>query len=211
MFLKEMELKLCVLNTQRGQRTGYCVLLKDKSWVCRATVWMSGSLPLALCSGSSSWGFLAWEWWEFGWVRGGGVVQNHTPARWFVIIEGSALSCHPLITHPTPRVTTPPPPPSPTKLHSPVLPKHPLHSSGSSGFTHSTAAQSAPPSLHSALRENVPLWETHSTLSALCGCAMRAHAPRVRVYVIHMCLNTCLSNGRAVCIDTESEPLEPSF
>lgn len=31
-----------------------------------------------------------------------GGVQSHTPARWFVIIEGSAISCHPLITRPTP-------------------------------------------------------------------------------------------------------------
>lgn len=35
--------------------------------------------------------------------------------------------------------------------------------------------------------------ERHSTLSALCGCAMCASCPRVCVYTIHMCVKTCLS------------------
>lgn len=39
---------------------------------------------------------------------------------------------------------------------------------------------------------------------------MCAYAP-VCVYTIHMCVNTCLSKGEAVCINTDGEPMEQNF
>ena len=107
--------------------------------------------------------------------------------------------------HPSYPLSHPPPPTSPSrsppKLHS-SPPKTPPAFLRRLRF-HS--APSAPPFLNSTLRENVPLWERHSTLSALCGCAMCAYAA-VCVYTILMCASTCLSKAGAVCIDTSGEP-----
>lgn len=117
----------------------------------------------------------------------GGVVQSHTPARWFVIIEGSALSCHPLITHPTPQVN----PPSTPKIHS-SPPKTPPAFLRHLRFHSQHCYPICPSFLHSTLRENVPLWETQHTehivwmcdvcLCPLCVCP---HNSRVwiRVYL----------------------------
>lgn len=84
MFIKEMELKLCVLNTQRGQRTGTGQATASK----RQVVSLQGDGVNVRKSSFSA--LLRQQQLRIPglgmmgvWVGkgGGGVVQNHTPAR----------------------------------------------------------------------------------------------------------------------------------
>lgn len=97
------------------------------------------------------------------------------------------------------------PPPSPTKLNS----RSPLHSSGSSGFTRSTATPSAPPSYSLPWEKTYPC-ERRSTLNSLFGCAMCAYTPMC-VSTQFTCVHTCLSRGRAAHSDTRGEQAEQNF
>lgn len=129
--------------------------------------------------------------------RGG---ESHTCRMICHYRGGSALSCHPLITQPTLRVSPPSPPPSLCSPNpTPALQKHLLHSSVSSGFTPGPPAPSAPP-CYTLPREKMYPCERNSTLSTLCGCAVYVFCPAC-VCSVHVHQYTaCLSNCRAVCL-----------
>lgn len=156
MFIKAKKVRLaCWLQRWQLTSTGKAIseqrLPKGQSWGCWVAVWMSGSLPLALCS-NSGWGFLAWEWWG---LEGG--TEPHT-CQMICHYRGVSTQLSPP-NHPSYPLSHPPiHPPNST----PVLQKHPLHSSGSSGFTHSSATPSAPPSYTLPREEKHPRETQHT-------------------------------------------------
>lgn len=124
------------------------------------------------------------------WRRGGGGAEPHT-CQMICHYRGVSNQLSPP-NHPSYPLSQPLSTP-----HTPVLRKHPLHSSDGSGFTRSTATPSPPPSYAHPERIRTPC-KRHGTQSALCGYATCAVAPLVCVDAARMCVNTYLSNSKNV-------------
>lgn len=174
--------------------------MKGQSWGCCMAVWMSGSLPLALRSGSG-WGFLAWKWWEMG---RGGDAEPHT-CQMICHYRGVSSQLSPS-NHPSYPSSQPP-----------FTPQTPLQPSKNTFCI----PQAAPVSL-TALLPHLPLLSTlyperkctparHKAHWAHCVDVRCMCMPHVCVSTQFPCMNTCLCKGRVVCFNTEGKPVEQNF